>query len=418
MDGRPQSAQRRLDAAALNSEERALTQLIRSAFPPDGHAVPAPLIPSSAWSHLAQTAQRHGIAPLVYASLQKNGSVSEPPPGVGELLRFAYLKTSVASDLGRQVFSRLQADFARAGIPLIALKGSALAATLYPDAALRPLGDLDVLVPRTAARRAGALLQAQGFAPLLELADDFQYSFANEACFIRRGKRPAQVDLHWHLFPLAYYRRRIPIEWFWERTQEIRAAAIQPNGSFRAEREITAARTMRILSPAAQLLHLCSHFVLQHGGARLLWSYDLALLLARDREQLDWAETLAALRTFGLGRTIRAALAQVHESWEVAPPEAVSRELGELAPTSGERIVFTIATADHADARVLLDLLCLPGLRAKWRFGLRYLFPSVEYMRVRYQIGDTRWLPLFYFWRVGKGMRHLARSVFSIIARR
>ncbi len=399
MDRRPQSAQRHLDVAALNPAERALTQLIRSAFPPDGNAVRAPLIPTSAWERLAQTAQWHGLAPLVYAALQQNGAGSELPPTVRESLRFAYLKTHVASDLARQVLARVQADFAADGIPLLALKGSALA-PLYPDAALRPLGDLDVLIPRAQARRAGALLQAQGFAPTPELANDFQFAFANEACFIRRGKRPAQIDLHWHVFPAAYYRERIPIAWFWERTQEIRAHD----------------RAMRIFSPAAQLLHLCSHFTLQHGSARLLWSYDLALLLAR--APLDWAETLAAVRAFGLGRAVQVALAQVRATWGVAPPETAARELGELAPSFGERIFFSIATAERPDARVLLDWLYLPGLRSKWRFGLRYLFPSAAYMRVRYQIGDMRWLPLVYLWRVGRGVRALARSACSIIARR
>jgi hypothetical protein len=50
------------------------------------------------------------------------------------------------------------------GIPLLLLKGAALAQLVYGNPMLRPMRDVDVLVRARDARRAGAVLQACGFA--------------------------------------------------------------------------------------------------------------------------------------------------------------------------------------------------------------------------------------------------------------
>ncbi len=38
--------------------------------------------------------------------------------------------------------------FAQAEIPMVVLKGICFMLTIYPDIGLRPMGDMDILVPR------------------------------------------------------------------------------------------------------------------------------------------------------------------------------------------------------------------------------------------------------------------------------
>jgi len=87
-----------------------------------------------------------------------------------------------------------------AGIPVIPLKGPALAQELYGDPGLRVCVDLDILVPRSMVRRAFDLLRADGyrsefcagfFADLL-LRHDIEYA-------LRRNDRGFEfmVELHW-----------------------------------------------------------------------------------------------------------------------------------------------------------------------------------------------------------------------------
>ncbi|MER3458636.1 MAG: hypothetical protein C4309_08450, partial [Chloroflexota bacterium] len=52
-----------------------------------------------------------------------------------------------------------------ASIPAIVLKGPALALTIYPDPALRVIGDLDLLVRREQVEQAMAALHSLGYGP-------------------------------------------------------------------------------------------------------------------------------------------------------------------------------------------------------------------------------------------------------------
>ena len=69
---------------------------------------------------------------------------------------------AVAQRANRRLAEILEA-FQRASIDAIVLKGAALAWTIYPSPALRPMSDVDLLVPPAAARTAQLLLRRLGF---------------------------------------------------------------------------------------------------------------------------------------------------------------------------------------------------------------------------------------------------------------
>jgi hypothetical protein len=86
--------------------------------------------------------------------------------------------------------------FAAGGVRALALKGPALAARLGDDPDSRPVADLDFLVARGDARRAGALLEALGFG-----ARPRSNGLIREIHFVRQDP-PCCIDLHWQLVPL------------------------------------------------------------------------------------------------------------------------------------------------------------------------------------------------------------------------
>lgn len=350
------------------------------------------------WHALADTAQRHGLAPLLYGALKANGRQNELPASALEYLRAAYLRTSVANWLAYQELGRLLELFDREQIPVVLLKGCALAVTLYPDPGLRPMGDLDLLIPRAAAARGIVLLTEQGYSSLPELTDGFQQRFSNAQALYRGGQRLAQVDLHWHVLGLPYYRARIPMEWFWERT-----TAVSVNS-----------QKAQILLPTAQFVYLALHFALQHRSTRLLWSYDLALLLARYREQIHWDEVADVAHMFGLSQALRTALAHVADTWSVSVPADARARLNRSRVSIGDRISFAVATAQQTNARLLLDGLSMPGVRAKFVYVLRHGFPGLAFMQTRYHIPHLLLIPLYYLWRNCAGVYKIARSALSI----
>ncbi|MCW5882406.1 MAG: nucleotidyltransferase family protein [Anaerolineae bacterium] len=110
---------------------------------------------------LAARAEAHGLAPLVYTHLQA-ADIALPPPAQDELLAYYLLHAHVSRVRGRAL-AEILAAFQSAGIEVLLLKGAALAYLVYPRPHLRPMRDIDLLVPAQAAARAQAVLLDLGF---------------------------------------------------------------------------------------------------------------------------------------------------------------------------------------------------------------------------------------------------------------
>jgi hypothetical protein len=376
---------------------RALTQLIRAAYPFDERAVAAPTLNADEWNIVAQIAWANNLTPMLYAALLRCENAGQPPVALAETLQSAYHQTKIANWVALRELGELLAIFEREKIPAILLKGAALAKTVYPNIAMRPMGDIDILFARDDAPCARDILIARGFALNLEPTENFQTRFACEQAFTRGGPYPMMFEVHWHLFNLPYYRARVPMDWFWQRTQAM-CVNDQP---------------ARVFAPEAQILHLAAHAVLHHQGHNLLAAYDLALTLACYRDQIDWAAVIDAARAFGLSRIVQANLARVRETWDVAAPAQVETRLARNAGVH-ERVLFAITTSPHVEARDLWDGMNLPDAKSRLIFFKSILFPSRNYMQQRYGITAARALPLHYARRLARGAQMFARSVMAM----
>lgn len=375
-----------------------LAQWILTAFPLLPNAAAPTMLPVADWDVLADSAEENAVAPLLYAALKKLQCLDLAPNPVAERLRIEYLRADTANWIALRELRELVSAFARAQIPALVLKGGALATTLYPDPALRPMSDLDLLVPRVHFAAADTLLRSLSFEPPLELHADFAPRLTNYRAYARRGKNPAHVELHWHLFKSPYYWHRVPMAWFWERAAEVE---IQN-------------QSVRVFTGEAQLVHLAAHFALHHRAERLLWSYDLARLIARERDALNWDMLLDAVERFGLVPAVRAALMQVEESWGVRPPDAAAARLNGARSQWRDRAAYALMTAPRGEARFLLDAFSLPGVQAEAQFVWYHLFPSRAYLRKRYPARETQSTAWLYLWRFADGILKFFRSLGSM----
>jgi hypothetical protein len=200
------------------------------------------------------------------------------------------------------------------------------------------------------------------------------------------------------LFHMPYYSRRIPMEWFWEKTESLDL----PD------------RTVLTFSPTAQFLHLASHLVLGHQDNGLRWLYDIALLLRRYGERIDWKELADAATAFELRPVLQMALKDVAQVWNVALLPTEETTMVRLKPSLGERWVVAVNTARHVDAGEVWNVASLGGWRKRLGYLGQTLFPGSKYMQERYGITNARLVPAYYLWRLGKGFYMLLRSGFSI----
>ncbi len=191
----------------------------------------------------------------------------------------------------------------KAGIPVLLLKGAALVAGVYGESGLRPMADLDLLVPDARARDAFETLRALGWrslAPRPERLLDARHGTSF------KGPSGHEIDLHWYLLWENCAREAdAPL---WEAAVEARLGA----------------RAVRIPCAADQLLHVVVHGLQWSPLPPLRWAADAFLLVASDA--MDWDRLAREASRRSLTLPVRTGLRWVRERLEAAvPADALAR---------------------------------------------------------------------------------------------
>jgi hypothetical protein len=346
-----------------------------------GRLEPGSLAPDEA-RPLLQLSRRHGLGSMALWTARQAGvdttvppwsdlAASLPPPHVGYLLRTSS-------------HNAVQTALDAAGIPSIWLKGFALAHTVYPRPTLRPMGDLDVLVPFDQRREALAVLQAAGYNE--EGPEPFAgYHDLLHHYGLRGDVRDlVMLELHFRLVgPGDRLLSREGLAWFWEQTRVV---------GYR-DRQFTA------LAPEAQLLYLCAHAILHHCEASLSLRQCLDLhLLATRTPGLDWSLVLE--RAVGLRWTyaVERALGRAQEVFATPLPEGILAELA-ARRLEGEPIAHARRRPATNHWETLMENARLLRGRERWQLLVGTAFPSVEYIRYNYQARAAWTLPWYYLRR-------------------
>jgi hypothetical protein len=245
-----------------------------------GSATLPALLDQVNWQKLLAATSRD-LYPYLCFSLAPCMEGREVPPE-WEVLRTARRLTAVDNLRLRHELARITEALTDAGIPTLALKGIVLAHSAYKDPSLRPMMDLDLLVPPGEREHAIGILQKLEFGypqglPVLIRDHSWRITPGQEyAPPLQSSKSRVQVEIHTMLEcsePLC----REPVQEFWSRST---TAAL---GGLRA----------RTLCPEDNLFHICLHLARAHRFEKgLLPLLDIKLLLESD-EHWDW-EGIAA----------------------------------------------------------------------------------------------------------------------------
>ncbi len=322
---------------------------------------------------LVEAARHHGVTALLYKGLY--AAPEAVPEGLMNTLRAAFHAGAVRSRLHLRELIALAEAFAAEGVPLIPLKGPALAAEAYGDVALRAAGDLDVLVPHAEVPRARRLLLARGYTTHIARADEEAKHLRTQLGY-EFAKGSLCVEVHWAFLPrtLAF---RLDPEQAWRRavTTEIEGVSMQT------------------LSFEDRMLFLCAHGA-KHGWDRLKWICDVAALLrpctdADARRLLRHAVLLQSRRPLLLGCALAEEL--LGASLPPALAEAVRRDraVPKLSAHVRRHLFKESAREDEAHHRAFFLL----ATRERWRDRLPYAAHLVR-LAVTPTARDRAFLPL------------------------
>jgi len=363
-----------------------------------------PDLATAAWAEVAAALDEQGVLPLVHAGgfsppTPADGSADALPPALAAAAAAAYFRVAAHNALLLAERDALLEALRAQGVRAVPLKGAALLGAAYPNIALRPLGDLDLLVAPADMALADEALAARGYARLLTGIPALRHHLEFER--ILPGGVRLVVEVHRRPLAAPGLERALPAE------RVLADAAPDP-----------LAGGPSIPSPEHLLLHVAAHLVVQHAGEeRLIWVADIDRIARRwfaastdaAAERAARRRVLAAAEAAGLEAALGAAL-EAAALWFGTPwPEAADAARGTGARTApGLARLRDHAPIGREGARVLGDARGLPSWRARLAFALRSAFPPPAYMRAWYGVDRPARLPIYYAARLGRGLWHLA----------
>ena len=139
-----------------------LQSLARLRIEPDELAeLSTRLVDFDDWEELLELCELYGISNIAHRLLKQNSL--ELSKEIRLPLMALQIRHSAMSDARYLAIQEISECFATHNIQFIALKGLALAPMIYPDEALRPMRDMDILVPKDRLQHAGEALRDLGF---------------------------------------------------------------------------------------------------------------------------------------------------------------------------------------------------------------------------------------------------------------
>jgi hypothetical protein len=335
------------------------------------------------WEGVPTQAEAHGMAPLLYVHLKAAGI--QLPLAPRRKLQGLYLRHRHANQVRMRVLRDVLTAYEAAGIQALVLKGAALSHLIYPEPGLRPMSDLDILVPTSDLWRAQRLLVDLGFDAPLPPSPTLPARHLSIAVKQTEGL-VVQVEVHHRLLSnylddaVCYVRSRLlPVKRIsHKRRSDERGIIPYPFTLV----DVTA-HTLGIEDTLQYLCrHLASH-VNVWDFCRLIWVADVVSLAERFASEIDW-ERIRRQAPFVLNM-----LSLFHF----------------MTPLSDELLSRAGVNIGRAPQGIGIEYQGWPRpqkeRRGGWRRILRdTLFPSEWWLRLRYKLGSSH--PLFWY----RWMRH------------
>ncbi|MEK6255050.1 MAG: nucleotidyltransferase family protein, partial [Gemmatimonadales bacterium] len=198
------------------------------------------------WDYVLETGGLHGILPLLQLHLERRETVPAP---VRQALQERCERVVRSNLYLSSQLVEIAGALDHAGVSNLALKGPAVAVTLYGSLFLREFGDLDLLVKSEDVARATRVVESQGFAPWLSVsgAQEDVLQHVEYSRTFTRSADDLDLDLHWDL-ARNFFRGRVEAGSLWADTSSFALHGHEVN----------------CLPSDLQLLELCVHGA-KHG---------------------------------------------------------------------------------------------------------------------------------------------------------
>lgn len=326
------------------------------------------------WDGLIDLAGFQRLSGFLHAHLSEGPLADKVPEPARKLMKEDHLRI-VASGVyfDREIKASLE-TLNNNDIPVILLKGSFLRDGVFQNSNLRPMSDIDVLVPEARAQQAQELIVRLGYVPVgSEETATRLNRVGHQLPRLRSVDKPTAIEVHRHIVdldsPLVF-----DISGFWER-----AVGVEVQGV-----------AVRTLSPEDHLIHLSIHFMLDRrfkSASALGQLADINAVVEMADPPIDWDLFLRLLRDYELMTPAGCAmtLSRLLLGTPIPPDTASALWPG---GTTEEELALFVETRVLSSGGFVVKSLVSPGSRytlvALLRSIGRRLMPEREYMVSKY----------------------------------
>lgn len=234
----------------------------------------------------------------------------EVAPELRAYLRAARVREQLRSEAVRELCKRSLGALAAADVPAIVLRGVMAAETLYPDAALRHCHDLDLMIAPEHLAAAARALETVGY-----------------------SRVAPRVWRHSSGFPVSIQHTLFRVAAFHESLRDIAADTVVGT---------IAGVPATLLSPAANLLHLCGHAATTGSHVTPNWASDTWFLINRHPE-IPWQKLVEWSSRGALAVPVAVTLRYLAGELNAAVPEIVLDVLEDTASRQPRRAAWFAA---------------------------------------------------------------------------
>ena len=323
------------------------------------------------------------LIPLLYDNLRRLGHQDELTGRLKGAYRMAWARNHRLFEETRPILETLL----NAGLKVMAVKGAPIALQYYGNPALRPMADVDLVVPSDQAETAVRLVQGLGFVPWKPF--DLEIKRYRHALALY-APGPREFDLHWHML----------FDFCDERTDELFWRTAQPFEFL----------GRRIWAPDAtrMLLHTIIHGLRWNNEPPVRWIPDAVMILRSAGGSVDWPAIVEFAETGAVTQRLHMGLSYIAGNFGAGVPASVLDRLARNRPRFAEvverRTILRPISYESAMGPLLEALAEFPGLRSAGS-PLAALNDFSHFLRFHWGLGGRREIP----GRIASGMLRRAR---------
>ncbi len=344
------------------------------------------------WGYFMSLANAHGVAALAYHNVEKYNFRGLIPAEVITFLRNSLMKSLARNEFNSVIIHEALVLLNRENIKTVLLKGMALERTVYGNAGLRQMSDVDILIAKDECIKARDILVANGFVSLPVKSGLHKLIIGNLGkhlpSLIKDG---ASVEIHHGLFGI-------------KNTALTNLFYVTSYESFlKGEKAF-------IPQPQMFFLYLVRHLNMHemNNESQMRLYTDLVVLIDKYGDTILNRELLKYASEAGMNEVLASRLQILIDIWEITfSPEIDEFITQRHDPLFIERFIFFLKSpkgnlpAEKAsNYNKILDEI--PGFHRKALYVAGDIFPSIKFMKTRYNC-KTNWKAMLYYpHRLGK----------------